>query len=141
MSAPSGQSDNSSLGARILRLGQVSEAATALTLSTRGAKQLSDIPPASKISTEPIEPTKSISLSVRPDNLFNPAVHLTKSHVRSRPQLAIFTRLITVLAVAAMILLVTAELSPTDIRQRLTSDSVIDVTSVHVGNSSRTGRA
>jgi hypothetical protein len=126
MSAPSDQSDNSSLGARILRLGQVSEAATALTLSTRGAKQLSDIPPASKISTEPIEPTKSISLSVGPNNSFNPAVHLTKSHVRSSPQ---FTRLITILAVAATILLVTAELSPTDIRQRLTSDSVIDVTS------------
>jgi hypothetical protein len=129
MSAPSDQPDNSSLGPRILRLGQVSEAATALPRSTRSAKQLSDIPPASKISTEPIEPTKSISLSVRPDDSFNPAVHLTKSHVRSSPQLAIFTRLITILAVAVTILLVTAELSPTDIRQRLTSDSVIDVTS------------
>jgi hypothetical protein len=128
MSAPSGQSDNSSLGARILRLGQVSEAATALTLNTRGAKQLSDIPSALKISTEPIEPTKSISLSIRPDDSFNPAVHLTKSHVRSSPQLAIFTRLITILVVAATILLVTGELSPTDIRRRLTS--VIDVFSI-----------
>jgi hypothetical protein len=131
MSAPSDHSNNSSLGARVLWLGQVSEAATALA-GTRVAKQLSDIGAASKVSTEPIAPAKSISLSVRPDDSFNPAVHLTKSHVRSGPQLVMFTRLIIILAVAVTTLIVTGELSPTDIRQWLTSDSVIDIFSLPV---------
>jgi hypothetical protein len=140
MSAPSDHSDNSSLGARVLWLGQVSEAATALA-GTRVAKQLSDIRAASKISTEPIAPAKSISLSVRPDDSFNPAVNPTKPHVRSGPQLAIFTRLMIMLAVAVTILMVMGELSPIDIRQWLTSDSVIDVFSLPVTSDSVTAIA
>ena len=101
-------------------LGQVSEAANALA----GTRVLSNTPPATKVSTEPIEPTKSISPSVRPDDSFDPVVHLAKSHVRSSSQLTIFICLMTTLA-AATILLATGELSPTDIRQRLTS--AIDV--------------
>jgi hypothetical protein len=85
---------------------------------------LSNTPPATKVSTEPIEPTKSISPSVRPDDSFNPAVDLAKSQVRSSPQLTIFICLMTTMAVATTILLVTGELSPNGIRQRLTS--VID---------------
>jgi hypothetical protein len=98
----------------------VSEAANALA----GTRVLSNTPPATKVSTEPIEPTKSISPSVRPDHSFNPAVDLAKSQVRSSPQLTIFICLMTTMAVATTILLVTGELSPNGIRQRLTS--VID---------------
>jgi hypothetical protein len=120
MSSPTNcPADGSSM--RDFWLGHVSEAANALA----GTRVLSNTPAATKVSTEPIEPTKSISPSARPDDSFNPAVHLAKSHVRTSPQLAIFTRLMTTLAVVATILLITGELSPTDIRQRLTS--VIDV--------------
>jgi hypothetical protein len=123
MSSPTNcPADGSSI--RDFWLGQVSEAANALA----GTRVLSKTPAATKVSTEPIEPTKSISPSVRPDDSFKPAVHPAKSYVRSSPQLAIFTRLMATLAVVATILLVTGELSPTDIRQRLTS--VIDVFSI-----------
>jgi hypothetical protein len=107
-------------GIRDFWLGQVSEAANALA----GARVLSNTPPATKVSTEPIELTKSISPSVRPDDSFNPAAHLAKSYVRSSPQLTIFICLMGTLALATTILLVTGELSPNGIRQRLTS--VID---------------
>jgi hypothetical protein len=113
----SSAADGSSI--RDFWLGQVSEAANALA----GTGVLSNTPAATKIATEPLEPTTSISLPVRPDDSFNPAVDLAKSHVRSIPQLTIIC-LITTLAVATTVLLVTGELSPTDIRQRLTS--VID---------------
>jgi hypothetical protein len=115
MSSPA---DGSSI--RDFWLGQVSEAANALA----GTRVLSNTPPATKVSTEPIEPTKSISPSVRPDDSFNPAVDPAKSQVRSSPRLTIFICLMTTLAVATTILLVTGELSPNGIRQRLTS--VID---------------
>jgi hypothetical protein len=115
MSSPA---DGSSI--RDFWLGQVSEAANAIA----GTRVLSNTPPATKVSTEPIEPTKSISPSVRPDDSFNPAVDLAKSQVRSSPRLTIFICLMTTLAVATTILLVTGELSPNGIRQRLTS--VID---------------
>ena len=115
MSSPA---DGSSI--RDFWLGQVSEAANALA-----GTRVSNVPPATKVSTEPIEPTKSISPpSVRPDDSFNPAVDLVKSQVRSSPRLTIFICLMTTLAVATTILLVTGELSPNGIRQRLTS--VID---------------
>jgi hypothetical protein len=120
MSSPTSCSaDGSSI--RDFWLGQVSDAANALA----GKGVLNHTAPATKASTEPIEPTKSISPSSRPDDSFNPAVDLAKSHVRSSPQLTIFICLMTTLAVATTILLVTGELSPTDIRQGLTS--VIDV--------------
>jgi hypothetical protein len=112
MSSPA---DGSSI--RDFWLGQVSEAANAFA----GTRVLSNDPAATKVSAEPVEPTKSISPSVRPDDSFNPAVHLATSHVRSSPQLTIFICLMTTLAVATTILLVTGDLSPTDIRQRLTS--------------------
>ena len=119
MSSPNNSpADGSSI--RDFWLGQVSEAANALA----GTRVLSNTPPATKVSTEPIEPTKSISPSVRPDDSFNPAVDLAKSQVRSSPQLTIFICLMTTLAVATTILLVTGELSPNGIRQWLTS--VID---------------
>jgi hypothetical protein len=108
MSSPA---DGSSI--RGFWFGQVSEAANALA----GTGVLSNTPAATKISTELIEPIKS---SVRPDDSFNPA----KSHVRSGPQLTIFICLMTTLAVATIILLVTGELSFTGIRQRVAS--VID---------------
>ena len=114
----SSSADGSSI--RDFWLGQVSEAANALA----GTRVLSNTPPATKVSTEPIEPTKSISPSVRPDDSFNPAVDPAKSQVRSSPRLTIFICLMTTLAVATTILLVTGELSPNGIRQRLTS--VID---------------
>jgi hypothetical protein len=120
MSSPTNcPADDSSI--RDFWLGQVSAAANALA----GTRVLSNTPAASKISTEPIEPAKSISPSVGPDDSFNPAVHLAKSHVGSSLQLAIFIRLITRLAVAATILLVTGELSPTDIRPSVTNDGAI----------------
>ena len=114
----SSAADGSSI--RDFWLGQVSEAANALA----GTRVLSNTPAATKISTEPLEPTKSISPPVRPDDSLNPAVDLAKSHVRSSPRLTIFICLMTTLAAATAILLVTGELSPTNIRQRLTS--VID---------------
>jgi hypothetical protein len=115
MSSPA---DGSSI--RDFWLGQVSEAANALA----GTRVLSNTRAATKVSTEPIEPTKSISPSVRPDDSFNPAVDLAKSQVRSSPRLTIFICLMTTMAVATTVLLVTGELSPNGIRQRLTS--VID---------------
>jgi hypothetical protein len=115
MSSPA---DGSSI--RDFWLGQVSEAANAFA----GTRVVINDPAATKVSTEPDEPTKSISPSVRPDDSFDPAVHVATSHVRSSPQLTIFICLMTTLA-AATILLVTGELSPTDVRQRLTS--AIDV--------------
>jgi hypothetical protein len=103
MNSPTnGPADGSSMDGLDCGLGQVSEAANALA----GMRVLSITPAATKISTEPIEPAKSISPSVRPDDSFNPAVHRAKSHVRSSPQLAIFTCLMTTLAVATIILLV-----------------------------------
>ena len=103
MSSPA---DGSSI--RDFWLGQVSEAANAFA----GTRVLSNDPAATKVSAEPVEPTKSISPSVRPDDSFNPAVDLAKSQVRSSPQLTIFICLMTTLAVATTILLVTGDLSP-----------------------------
>jgi hypothetical protein len=114
MSSPA---DGSSI--RDFWLGQVSEAANAFA----GTRLVSNDPAAPKVSTEPAEPTKSISPSVRPDDSFNPAVDLAKSQVRNSPRLTIFICLMTTLAVATTIL-VTGELSPNGIRQPLTS--VID---------------
>ena len=101
-------------------LGQVSEAANALA----GTGVLSNTPAATKVSTEPVQPLKSISPSVRPDDSFNPAVHLAKSRFRSRQLATIFTCLMATSAAVITILLVTRELSPNDIRERL--QSVID---------------
>jgi hypothetical protein len=137
MSSPTNCPDDSSIGGRALWLGQVSEAATALA----GTRGLSNIPAVSEISTERIAATKSIVLSVRREDSLNAAVRLAKSHVRSRSKLAMFSRLITVLAVALATLIFAGELSPTDIRQRLTSDSVIDVFSLPVTSDSVTAIA
>jgi hypothetical protein len=131
MSAPIDHPEDSSLSARVLWLGQVSEAATALA-NTRVPKQFSDILAGSEISTEPIAAAKSIPLSVPADDAFNPAVHLAKSHVCSSSKLAIPTRLIIILVVALTTLILTGELSPTDIRQWLTKDGVIEVFSLPV---------
>jgi len=119
MSSPTNcPADGSSI--RDFWLGQVSDAANALA----GTPVLSKTPGATKVSTEPIEPTKSISPSIRPDDSFNLAVH-QKSRFRSSRQLAVFTCLVAASAVVATILLVTGELSPTDIRPR--PMSAIDV--------------
>jgi hypothetical protein len=119
MNAPTNcPADGSSI--RDFWLGQVSEAANALT----GTGVFSNIPAATNGSTEPIEPPKSISPSVRPDDSFNPGVYLAKSRFRSR-HLAIFTCLMATSAAVITILLVTRELSTTDIRER--GQSVIDV--------------
>ena len=75
---------------RALWLGQVSEAATALA-GTRVPELLIESVGVSKISTEPSAAVNSISLSVRNDDLFNPADHLA-THVRSSSKLATFTR-------------------------------------------------
>src|SRR6476620_5519394 len=85
---------------RTFWLGQVSEAATALT-GTRVPKQLSESVDVSKISIEPSAAVTSISLSVRNDHSFNPADHVA-THVRSRSKLAIFTRLVIISAVASL---------------------------------------
>jgi hypothetical protein len=111
MSSPTKCPDDSSIGNRAFWLGHVSEAATALA----GTRVLSNIPVVSEISTEPIAATKSIVLPVRREE---------KSHVRSRSKLAIFTRLITILAVALATLVFTGELSPTDIRPWMTNEGV-----------------
>jgi hypothetical protein len=121
MSSPTKCPDDSSVGGRALWLGQVSEAATALT----GTRVLSNIPAVSEISTEPIAATKSIVLSVRREDSFNPAVRLAKSLVRSRSKLAMLSGLITILAVALATLIFTGELSPTDVRRWMTNDGVI----------------
>jgi hypothetical protein len=84
MSSLTDRPDDSSIGGRVLWLGQVSEAATALA-GTRVPKQPSDIPGVSKISTGPIAADKSILLSVRRDDSVTPAVHVAKTHVRSDP--------------------------------------------------------
>jgi hypothetical protein len=119
MSSPTNcPADGSSI--RDFWLGQVSDAAHALA----GTPVLSKTPGTTKVSTEPIEPTKSISPAVRPDDSFNPAVH-QKSRFRSSRQLAVFTCLVAASALVATILLVTGELSPTDIRPR--PMSAIDV--------------
>jgi hypothetical protein len=112
--------DDSSIGGRAFWLGHVSEAATALA----GTRVLSNVPVVSEISTEPIAATKSIVLPVRREETFYPAVRLATSHVRSRSKLAIFTRLITILAVAFATLVFTGELSPTDIRPWMTNEGV-----------------
>jgi hypothetical protein len=118
MNAPTNcPADGSSI--RDFWLGQVSEAANALA----GTGVFSNTPAATNGSTEPIEPPKSISPSVRPDDSFNPGVHLAKSRFRSR-QLAIFSCLMATSAAVITILLVTRELSTTDVRERL--QSVID---------------
>jgi hypothetical protein len=76
-------------------------------------------------SENPSSATKSIVLSVRREDSFNPAVRLAKSHVRSRSKLAIFTRPIAILAVALATLIFTGELSPTDIRPWMTNEGII----------------
>ena len=112
---------------RAFWLGQVSEAATALA-GTRVPKQLSESVGVSKISTEPSAAVTSISLSVRNDLAFNPADHLA-THVRSRSKLATFTRLVIILAVAAITALIFTGQLPTDI---LTRDDIIEVASLPV---------
>jgi hypothetical protein len=108
-------------------LGQVSEAATALA-GTRVPKQFIDSVGVSKISTEPSAAVTSISLSVRNDHSFNPADHLA-THVRSRSKLAIFTRLVIILAVVSLTALILTGQLPTDI---LTRDDIIEVASLPV---------
>ena len=112
---------------RALWLGQVSEAATALA-GTRVPEQLIESVGVSKISTEPSAAVNSISLSVRNDDSFNPADHLA-THVRSRSKLATFTRLVIILAVAALTALIFTGQLPTDI---LTRDDIIEVASLPV---------
>jgi hypothetical protein len=116
MSSLTDRPDDSSIGGRALSLGQVSEAATALA-GTRVPKQLSDIRGVSRISPGPIAADKSISLSVRHDDSVDPAVHVANTHVRSSSKLAIFTRLIIILAVVVTTLTLSEDLSRTDIRQ------------------------
>ena len=111
---------------RTFWLGQVSEAATALT-GTRVPKQFIESVGVSKISTEPRAAVTSISLSVRNDHSFNPADHLT--HVQSRSKLAIFTGLVITLAVASLTALILTGQLPTDI---LTRDDIIEVASLPV---------
>ena len=112
---------------RALWLGQVSEAATALA-GTRVPELLIESVGVSKISTEPSAAVNSTSLSVRNDDLFNPADHLA-THVRSRSKLATFTRLVIILAVAAITALIFTGQLPTDI---LTRDDIIEVASLPV---------
>ena len=112
---------------RALWLGQVSEAATALA-GTRVPELLIESVGVSKISTEPSAAVNSISLSVRNDDSFNPADHLA-THVRSRSKLATFTRLVIILAVAAITALIFTGQLPTDI---LTRDDIIEVASLPV---------
>ena len=112
---------------RALWLGQVSEAATALA-GTRVPKSLIESVGVSKISTEPSAAVNSTSLSVRNDDSFNPADHLA-THVRSRSKLATFTRLVIILAVAAITALIFTGQLPTDI---LTRDDIIEVASLPV---------
>jgi hypothetical protein len=113
MSSPTNCPDDSTIDGRALWLGQVSEAATALA----GTRVLSSIPAVSEISTEPI--------LIRREDSFNPAVRSAKSHVRRRSKLAMFTRLITILAVALVTFILTGELSPIDIRPWMTNDGII----------------
>ena len=112
---------------RAFWLGQVSEAATALA-GTRVPEQLIESVGVSKISTEPSAAVNSISLSVRNDDSFNPADHLA-THVRSSSKLATFTRLVIILAVAALTALIFTGQLPTDI---LTRDDIIEVASLPV---------
>ena len=112
---------------RALWLGQVSEAATALA-DTGVPELLIESVAVSKISTEPSAAVNSISLSVRNDDSFNPADHLA-THVRSSSKLATFTRLVIILAVAAITALIFTGQLPTDI---LTRNDVIEVTSLPV---------
>ena len=112
---------------RALWLGQVSEAATALA-GTRVPELLIESVGVSKISTEPSAAVNSISLSVRNDDSFNPADHLA-THVRSSSKLATFTRLVIILAVAAITALIFTGQLPTDI---LTRNDVIEVASLPV---------
>ena len=112
---------------RALWLGQVSEAATALA-DTRVPELLIESVAISKISTEPSAAVNSISLSVRNDDSFNPADHLA-THVRSSSKLATFTRLVIILAVAAITALIFTGQLPTDI---LTRNDVIEVASLPV---------
>ena len=112
---------------RALWLGQVSEAATALA-DTRVPELLIESVGVSKISTEPSAAVNSISLSVRNDDSFNPADHLA-THVRSSSKLATFTRLVIILAVAAITALIFTGQLPTDI---LTRNDVIEVASLPV---------
>ena len=112
---------------RALWLGQVSEAATALA-GTRVPELPIESVGVSKISTEPSAAVNSISLSVRNDHSFNPADHLA-THVRSRSKLATFTRLVIILAVAAITALIFTGQLPTDI---LTRDDIIEVASLPV---------
>jgi len=112
---------------RALWLGQVSEAATALA-DTRVPELLIESVAVSKISTEPGAAVNSISLSVRNDDSFNPADHLA-THVRSSSKLATFTRLVIILAVAAITALIFTGQLPTDI---LTRNDVIEVASLPV---------
>jgi hypothetical protein len=128
MSSLTDRPDDSSIEGRELWLGQVSEAATALA-GTRVPKQLSDIPDVSKTSTGSIA-DKSILLSVRQDDSVSPAGHVAKTHVRSSSKLAVFTRLIIILAVAVTTLTLLEDLSRTDIRQWLTNDGLSEVFSL-----------
>ena len=112
---------------RALWLGQVSEAATALA-DTGVPELLIESVGVSKISTEPSAAVNSISLSVRNDDSFNPADHLA-THVRSSSKLATFTRLVIILAVAAITALIFTGQLPTDI---LTRNDVIEVASLPV---------
>ena len=112
---------------RALWLGQVSEAATALA-DTGVPELLIESVAVSKISTEPSAAVNSISLSVRNDDSFNPADHLA-THVRSSSKLATFTRLVIILAVAAITALIFTGQLPTDI---LTRNDVIEVASLPV---------
>jgi hypothetical protein len=131
MSSLTDHPDDSSIGGRLLSLGQVSEAATALA-GTRVPKQLSDIQGVSRISPGPIAADKSISLSVRHDDSVDPAVHVANTHVRSSSKLAIFTRLIIILAVVVTTLTLSEDLSRTDIRQWLTNDGLTEAFSLPV---------
>jgi hypothetical protein len=108
-------------------LGQVSEAATALA-GTRVPEQFIESVGVSKISTEPSAAVNSISIPVRNDDSFNPADHLA-THVRSSSKLATFTRLVIILAVAAITALIFTGHLPTDI---LTRNDVIEVASLPV---------
>jgi hypothetical protein len=131
MSSLTDRPDDSSIAGRVLWLGQVSEAATALA-GTGVPKQLSDIRGVSKISIGPIAADKSILLSVRHDDSVDPAVHVANTHIRSNSKLAIFTRLILMLAVVVTTLTLSEDLSRTDIRQWLTNDGLTEVSSLPV---------
>ena len=133
MNASQDRPNDPKIGARVIRLAQVSDAATALA-GTRVPDQFNGIKETSKVAIEPVAKIKLRSLSARRDDSFQNVPRATL-HVRSSLALAMISGLLIISALTAILL--SGQYTLADIWRQLVTDYTSKL--VALSSSSATG--